>query len=651
MKNKTTSTQLCRLQILFYSLLISIFSNAQGPGGYSTNLNVWFKSNDGTGVTADGDPLSKWLEFSGNSNHSLTQTGSRIPIYYDNSSDNMNYNPVVNFDGTNDHLVLPATAGPLNNDNYSVFLVANPDVVGGTAAAVYTVNSNIANQATRFRIRASGPFLDQWESNGVSTTQSVSAGQSFLFSSQYDNTAGRQLYLNGGPETFNASTAHNGVALFDTHLGCQEGPGGRTFFFDGNIVEVIHYTEVISAANRDRVHSYLSLKYGITIDNSGGGTQGDYTATNGTTLWDASANSAYHNDVIGIGRDDNQSLTQRQSHNSTDNCRIYLDALASTNNANTGSFTNDISYVFIGNNQGDLCSSVTSVLEMPTGLGNCDLYSRLEREWRITKTNLAQTFHLDLILDPCAIPGSLSTSELRLLVDDDGDFSNGGTSCYYNGDGTGIVISYSNPIITISNIDAAHIPNNDSRYITIASTDATTPLPVELISFEAKPKACTPILNWSTASESHSDYFILESSEDAKKWTEVTRIDAAEHSSTEKRYSHHEKENFSAIRYYRLILVNMDGSKEIVGQTTYTPGICDNEEMHIHPNPLSNDLYIRASTSCEIHILDNLGRKINKYNIIKGENHLDVSDLQSGIYYVQYSKPTGESSIHRIIKR
>ena len=102
----------------------------------------------------------------------------------------------------------------------------------------------------------------------------------------------------------------------------------------------------------NKIHSYLAVKYGITLENTGGGTQGDYLATTGTTIWDASVNSSYHNDVIGIGRDDNQALLQKQSHSFYDIERLYIDFLQPTNVSNSGIINSDTSYVMMGNNGG-----------------------------------------------------------------------------------------------------------------------------------------------------------------------------------------------------------------------------------------------------------------------------------------------------------
>ena len=140
-----------------------------------------------------------------------------------------------------------------------------------------------------------------------------------------------------------------------------------------------------------------------------------------------------------------------------------MNTLAVSNTANSGVFSNDRSFVLMGHNTGENCATFAANVEIPLGLTNCILYSRLDREWKVTNTNYPQNFNVDIALNSCASPTLVNTSELRFLVDDDGDFSNGGTQCYFNGDGSGIVISYANPYITVSNISNSHIPDNSIR--------------------------------------------------------------------------------------------------------------------------------------------------------------------------------------------
>ena len=57
-------------------------------------------------------------------------------------------------------------------------------------------------------------------------------------------------------------------------------------------------------------------------------------------------------------------------------------------------------------------------------------------------------------------------------------------------------------------------------------------LPVELLSFTATPYDREVILDWETATEKDVDYFILEPSDDAQNWEEITQVDAVGNSTS-----------------------------------------------------------------------------------------------------------------------
>ncbi len=154
-----------------------------------------------------------------------------------------------------------------------------------------------------------------------------------------------------GTGWFNGITAINPLSGLVPHILTVEAPSSTTLsngvelgdgmlsrFWHGDIAEIAAYNTTHSSTSRNHIESYLAIKYGITLSNSGGGTNGDYTATNNNLIWDASDNSGYHIDVIGIGRDDSTALLQKQSHQFDDTTRIYLSTLTSSNTLNSGVF-------------------------------------------------------------------------------------------------------------------------------------------------------------------------------------------------------------------------------------------------------------------------------------------------------------------------
>lgn len=273
----------------------------------------------------------------------------------------------------------------------------------------------------------------------------------------FSNSSNKRLFINGLKEDEDIPGSmtvlgNNG----DYAIGSN--PGGVAYISESYTSEITIYNAALNDADVNKVESYLAIKYGITIDNSLGGTNGDYSNTNESLIWDADNGSAYHNQIIGIGRDDIEALYQKQSHTQDDTTRIYINTLAASNTLNAGTLSADISYVLIGNNA---ARNKSIEIELPSGI---DLSMRIEREWKITNTNCSEDFNLDLNIPALSIE---AVSSLRLLVDDDGDFSSGTTTAYYNGDGSGLTISYTNSVLTISGISTAMIASNSTKYITI----------------------------------------------------------------------------------------------------------------------------------------------------------------------------------------
>lgn len=77
--------------------------------------------------------------------------------------------------------------------------------------------------------------------------------------------------------------------------------------FIGNFPEYISFPFELSNNQKDRVESYLALKYGITLYDK------DYLNSKNFAFWNRSNNTKFKNNIFGIGRDKNSNLNQLQS--------------------------------------------------------------------------------------------------------------------------------------------------------------------------------------------------------------------------------------------------------------------------------------------------------------------------------------------------
>jgi gliding motility-associated-like protein len=459
-----------KIILSFLSISLALIVHSQNPGNIgTTNLTGWFKP-DALAIGA----LNNWTTTfpTGGGAITLSDITTPFPIVTNTpTAYTSNYNHTIDFTGN-------ATGSDkvLENNTLLNLLNNNTSTGTGTMLCVYYLPVGRTGHMVMYREGTSGSVDGiQFRNLGVScrlalgTTDNINGSRDYTESrrteliSYHGNKSGAgTMSLFQKSRLITGGIASSTTGDLGLYFGARKS-GTFNGHFDGYLSEVIFYNQNLTPTEYQKVNTYLAVKYGITIDNFAGGIAGDYVATDGRLIWDADFSSTYHKNIIGIGRDNNEALLQKQSHQFEDTTRLYISTLQTNNDDNTGTFTNDISYVMLGDNRGIMCEFASTNNEQP----NCGLYRRINREWKLTKTNFSQSFNTDITLSACASPATINASEIKLLVDDDGDFSTGSTQTYYNGDGTGIVITYTNPTITISNLSNIHFPNDSTKFFTI----------------------------------------------------------------------------------------------------------------------------------------------------------------------------------------
>ena len=607
------------------------------PGGVaSCELRAWLKVDLGTDVTT-GD-VTTWED---QSIQAVSATQSDVNLKPEYTSAAMNYNPSLLFDedvGNEDELNTSSNLG-LNGSNQVTTLVVTK------SSAAFTGIIGPESSSTGFDMEIFGGNVygmnDAGASNIVSGTASIN-----------DNVQHIGAFIqNGTSVTVSTDGGDDQSGTFGGAWDTDNYDIGRSYNTNGSvgeIAEVIVFNDALDSDELLKAESYLAIKYGITLDSTGGGVNGDYRSSDDRPLWDADVNSSYHNDVIGIGRDDIQGLTQKQSHSVNDTTRIYIDNLAATNQSNSGSMTNNISFILLGHNDDQMCNTSASAAEVPSGITNCDFYSRLEREWKLVKTNFSQDFNLDVRLNSCANTASVNAADLRLLIDDDGDFSNGGTTCYYNGDGTGIVLSYASSVISISNIGTTHFADNSTGYWTIGSVSSSTPLPVELTNYNVECLDGQPTLSWSTESETDNAHFIIERSRSLQSFESVAIVAALGTSMQTQEYSWIDTSAIQGPMYYRLSQVDINGHQEFFDPKSVN--CSEAQTVLIYPNPFESEIQIDLKYGGNLIISDESGRPILQKNVNAGETRIPLKSIVSGLYFATLHLDNGQTEIHKIIK-
>ncbi|QRA42296.1 T9SS type A sorting domain-containing protein [Chryseobacterium cucumeris] len=107
-------------------------------------------------------------------------------------------------------------------------------------------------------------------------------------------------------------------------------------FEDQNLYEMIFLSRKAKSADLNKIHSYLSIKYGISLE------KGKYYSSNGKIIWDPEKHKEFKYRPTGLGRDDGNELYQKQSSNQADLfLTIGKNAIERTNVENHAVFDNN----------------------------------------------------------------------------------------------------------------------------------------------------------------------------------------------------------------------------------------------------------------------------------------------------------------------
>ncbi len=173
-------------------------------------------------------------------------------------------------------------------------------------------------------------------------------------------------------------------------------------------------------------------------------------------------------------------------------------------------------------------------------------------------------------------------------------------------------------------------------------------LPVELLFLAAQQRENVVDLTWATASEKNSSQFIVERSTNALDFTPIGTVAASGNSQNRIDYAFIDPAPMGGVNYYRLQLVDLDGSRE-TSNVVAVMFAGDGSRILAWPNPAHEVLNVgadlRGQTSVQVQVVDALGRLIqrNEVPVGTGQDHVvvDTKGLAPGSYMVHLSSSTG----------
>jgi predicted peroxiredoxin len=407
------------------------------PGGVGCgDLEIWLKADVGANEAAsdpaeDGDGITIWEDQGSIRTNDAVNGTNLAPIYRTNR---INFNPALTFNGTTDyglHFGSDYVFFPLGSGGARIYVVNRPNSSGGNR---YSLDFG------RYNANAYGLVMAQniMKLNAVS----ASGGSATLYT--YPSTIGdfphvgeghidlgseHRIYFDGflgatAPITYTSLTAINinEAAVHQSFngpvtIGRQskseliDANNGR---FHGQIAEVIVLST--NSTMEENVRSYLALKYGITLDQSGAG-QGyyasDWNGVTGTMMWDI--DSTYKYNIAGIGRDDTSELHQKKSKSESEAGDILTVAHGNDFN-NPTSLDDDKDFLVWSNDNGSKSTIVSTTI-------GTTKYERLQRIYRAQNTGSVGNVSVEFDLSAMGTLYSQATSA-AVLIDTDTDFSN-----------------------------------------------------------------------------------------------------------------------------------------------------------------------------------------------------------------------------------
>ena len=589
--------------LLFLLLIATNFGIGQtGPGGVGTNdgtssLKLWYRPD--FGISTTGTSIDSWTNGAGVTAFDLTATGTNRPTL---SSATVNGNDELSFDG-NDFFQI---TGTMTTTNFMVDEASSFVVTERSATTANWVYATSPHQTDRFSCHIS------WSNGAVyfdvggccATTSRIQVsglgglGAYSYWSLDALNATGKQLYRNG--------------ALIQNRAGTQTYASHSTHTFrigevlNGNLTEIIIFRQKINLAQRLIVENYLSAKYNIA------------PAASDIYNEDDAANGNFDFDVAGIGQ-------ATDGTNNTDALGTGMVRILNATNLN-----ND-EYFIWGHDNG--IAQALEVLDVPVGVA-----ARFERVWRVSEVSSSNTAvdvgAIDMRFDLNGL-GSITVSDLRLLVDTDNDgvFS----------DETPIAgaTDLGGDIYEFSGVTAI---TNDRRFTLGTINNNQTPLPIELIEFTAEPQDNKEvILKWKTATETENSYFTIQRSQNGTNWEALSNVAGSGNSTSNQSYSAIDTKPFTGLSYYRLKQTDFNGNFSYTEKRSVL--IESQYRVDIYPNPAENEIYLSGEKSelSEISIFSVLGQDLTEQitQTTKGSTiKLDISNLSSGIFYINTKSTT-----------
>ncbi len=172
-------------------------------------------------------------------------------------------------------------------------------------------------------------------------------------------------------------------------------------------------------------------------------------------------------------------------------------------------------------------------------------------------------------------------------------------------------------------------------------------LPVEFSYFDVFQEDETIVLEWETLVEINNDGFEILHSQNSSDWSVIDFIQGENEPST---YEYIHSDPSIGANYYRLKQIDLDGEFNL-SEIRHAQIEASKETVEVYPNPTYDFVNISGASSLESALVYSAEGQLIKQISLDESARIDLSELESGIYFIRASgENILESNVSRIVK-
>jgi len=379
---------------------------------------LWLRADKG--VSPSGGRITRWDDQSSYSNNAFSSfnyydDGDRYhSSYNDYTQSSLNYNPGVVFNYTNKRLMMVPDNSTLAVKRLSIFTVIKPTSTNKYDGIITKHGSNYDSEGFGLHYFPDGDYLKlvlnpdtndgtNFEFPSNSATIAVTHKPQLIVATYDEHNIKISSETNADVQSYSNSIKQN---IHPVTIGADHTSLSVIDVFDGDINEVIMYNYAVTDEEKDRIESYLALKYGITLKH-------DYKFSNGQVIYVC---DLYSQDIAGISSDGGWNFEQRISSTINKSNTEGSNVIISTENNFTGpntsistSLANGQALVW-GKNNGQTDNWIDD-----------GVYKKTNETWKIQNTGGVNIVNLQINLSNY----NSHNYHYYIAVDSDNNLSNG----------------------------------------------------------------------------------------------------------------------------------------------------------------------------------------------------------------------------------